>query len=668
MSIVNMSRMSLVAHSTERSKLLRIFLKSGCVEIVRSESVLVSDYIEDETRHNLIESKRLRIAFALDFIKEMAKQYKSIDEKNVPKINLKKENRLVDLDEYYSTPKHEIEIFGDISEMESINSALVDIKGDISRNNALKEQLQIYDLVDMPFNEIKDTKFSHVMLGLVPILNVETVKQGLQDIAEVENYDKDRQSVLIVVCHNYDLEQTNNVLNENGFVSTTFDIDMTASEKIAELDEANEQLENKRDALITQGVEYSNRITQLKVAYDYYLLEITKMDIMASCPQTGKAFIMEAWLPTEKIEAIKKLVESKCKFVEVVFRDPLETEQPPSLTKNNKFVSSFSGLTDMYGSPNYREGDPNLFVAMFYFVFFGIMISDAGYGLLIAIFCFLTVKLTKPVKNSGKMLIMFGWCGVSTVIWGALFGGWFGITPTTTILAKLVWFNPLEEPLKMFMLALGMGVLQIGTGFALNGIETIKKGKVLSGILNNFSWDIILLGIVFIAPNLMVFLGAINPDPIPQAFGVLATIGKYTAVSGFVLLLVGGAVGKKNPVKMVAGAFGNAYGAINVVSDLLSYSRLFGLGLTTGVIGYVVNMLAKDIIVDTFFHGMWVGWIFAAGVLLVGHTFNLAINFLGAYVHNSRLQYIEFFGRFYEGSGHAFNPIGSKTKYTYLDN
>ena len=133
------------------------------------------------------------------------------------------------------------------------------------------------------------------------------------------------------------------------------------------------------------------------------------------------------------------------------------------------------------------------------------------------------------------------------------------------------------------------------------------------------------------------------------------------------MLLIGGAIGKKNPVKMLTGAFGNAYGAINVVSDLLSYSRLFGLGLTTGVIGYVINMLA-DIIVNTFFHGLWVGWILAAVVLVIGHAFNIAINLLGAYVHNSRLQYIEFFGRFYEGNGHAFKPLGDDTRYTYLDN
>ena len=123
----------------------------------------------------------------------------------------------------------------------------------------------------------------------------------------------------------------------------------------------------------------------------------------------------------------------------------------------------------------------------------------------------------------------------------------------------------------------------------------------------------------------------------------------------------------KNVIKALGGAFGSVYGSINVVSDLLSYSRLFGLGLTTGVIGYVVNMLA-DLIVNTFFGGGWYGWIVAVPVLIIGHAFNMSINLLGAYVHDSRLQYVEFFGRFYEGQGHAFKPLGSRLKYTYLNN
>lgn len=667
MAIVSMQKMSLVAHNSERSKLLKIFLSKGCVELVDNTSTCRKEAAIDSKNKALLESKLLRISFALTFLKEIAKEYQKIDEENKVKINLKRENRLIPLEEYEAAAKEETELFSIIEEMEKINTDLVDIKSAKTRNSALIEQLEVYAPLEIPFSEIKDSIYTFMLAGTVPLNKVYTLKEQASEFI-VYDYPGEKMACVLIIGHKDKKSEVINILTACEFVRTSFSFDCTAAEKISSLKAEIESLDNKRKEEITSAVEYAKYLSALKVSYDYYGLEIAKIEVTDGCNKTQKAIVMEGWVPKSRTEEIKKEIETKCKRAEVFFRDPLEEETPPTLTQNNKVVSAFDGITDMFGRPNYREQDPNLFVAMFYFIFFGIMISDAGYGLLMAIACFAIVAITKPVKNSGKMLIMFGFCGISTVIWGALFGGWFAIElPQSGIFAKLTWFNPLNEPLKMFMLALGMGLLQIGTGFALKGIAEIKAGNVLKGILNNFSWVIIFLGLLMISPMLMIFLGAIAMDVTPKWFSICANIGKYVAIAGFVMLLAGGAVGKKNPVKMVGGALGNAYGAINVVSDLLSYSRLFGLGLTTGVIGYVINMLA-NIIVSTFFKGLWVGWIIAVPVLLVGHTFNLAINLLGAYVHNSRLQYIEFFGRFYEGSGRVFMPLGTKTKYTYLDN
>lgn len=667
MAIVSMQKMSLVAHNSEKSKLLKIFLSKGCVELVDNSSTCRKEAAIDSKNKALLESKLLRISFALTFLKEIAKEYQKIDEENKVKINLKRENRLIPLEEYEAAAKEETELFSIIEEMEKINADLVDIKSARTRNSALIEQLEVYAPLEIPFSEIKDSIYTFMLAGTVPLNKVDTLKEQASDFV-VYDYPGEKMACVLIIGHKDKKAEVINISTTCEFVRTSFSFDCTAAEKISSLNAEIESLDNKRKEEITSAVEYAKYLSALKVSYDYYGLEIAKIEVTDGCNKTQKAIVLEGWVPTNRTEEIKKEIETKCKRAEVFFRDPLEEETPPTLTQNNKVVSAFDGITDMFGRPNYREQDPNLFVAMFYFLFFGIMISDAGYGLLMAIACFAIVAITKPVKNSGKMLIMFGFCGISTVIWGALFGGWFSIElPESGIFAKLTWFNPLNEPLKMFMLALGMGVLQIGTGFALKGIAEIKSGNVIKGVLNNFSWVIIFIGLILIAPTLMIFLGAINMDVPPSWFSVCADIGKYVAIAGAVLLLMGGAVGKKNPVKMVGGALGNAYGAINVVSDLLSYSRLFGLGLTTGVIGYVINMLA-NIIVATFFKGLWIGWIIAVPVLLIGHTFNLAINLLGAYVHNSRLQYIEFFGRFYEGSGRVFMPLGTKTKYTYLDN
>lgn len=666
MSIVSMKKMSLVAHKGDRSRLLKIFTRFGCVEISAPELLDATEYPHDSSKREGLESKRLKTSFALTFLREMTKEMGRIDKDKAPKMDLKRINRLVSFDEYDATARDEVEIFSKISEMEVINSRVVDIKSERARLAALKEQLAPYLPLEAPFSELTDTASCAVIVGTVNATKLDALKEALPECCELAVYDGDKSVCAAVVCHKEVKGEVLNALTAADFVRCGFDYDVTAAAKTEEIDNRLTGLEEERKACVTDAVNFLPVLDSLKILHDYYDIEIAKCAAVESSPHTQTAFVMEGWVPAEKAEALEKEVNEKCKRTEIFFRDPYDTETPPTQTKNTKVVNAFAGITEMFGAPNYREQDPNMFVALFYFLFFGIMISDAGYGLILAIACFVLFKVTKPVKNSGRMLLMFGFCGISTVIWGALFGGWFAVTiPEGSFLDKLTWFNPLNEPLKMFMLSLGMGVLQIGTGFALKGVALCREGHPVHAIFNQFSWVIIFIGLLLVSPKLMLFLGAISTEY--EWFATCATVGMYVALVGAVMLVIGGAIGKKNPIKMVTGAFGNVYGAINVVSDLLSYSRLFGLGLTTGVIGYVVNMLA-DIIVNTFFGGYWAAWILAAIILVIGHTFNIAINLLSAYVHNSRLQYIEFFGRFYEGNGRAFMPIGGSAKYTYPDN
>ena len=662
MSIVKMQKMSLVAHASERTRLLRIFIKSGCVELIKSEEdVTVTP--ADRERRERNEARKYRAAFCMSFLKEMSKEIILIDKKLAPKKKKKKENRLITLEEYEEVCNNTEELMDKIDEMENINNLITDLRSEKTRLTAFNEQLAPYKGLDIDMSTIKDTESACVFCGVIPSENkdkfvVQIEGKGIYEISEGE-----KVTAVAVICHKNDKEEVNKVLSENEFVKSSFDFDGTASDKTEENTARINKIDETVKELILSTVDYVRYIPTVKIVYDYCALELAKLDITENSARTKKAIAFEGWVPAEKTEGLKKEIEEKCKRVEIAFRDPLEEEIPPTATKNSKVVGAFAGITEMFGSPNYRERDPNLFVALFYFLIFGIMIGDAGYGLIMAIACFLFVKLKKPVKNSGRMMIMFAFCGISTFIWGTLFGGWFAIDiPEDSFLGKLTWFNPLDEPLKMFMLSLGVGVLQIGTGFALSGIAKIKSGNAMKGILSDFGWVVIFLGLLMLSPNIMVYLNAIEGGQ--EWFGVAGTVGMYFALVGGAMVVIGGAWGKKNPVKMVGGALGSVYGAINIVSDLLSYSRLFGLGLTTGVIGLVMNELGM-IIVDVIGPA---GWVIAVVIFVGGHVFNLAINLLGAYVHDSRLQYIEFFGRFYEGSGHAFRPIGSEMKYTYLDN
>lgn len=668
-----MRKMSLVAHSGDRGKLLKIFVKSGVVEISRTDLAENTAYVDERALREELEGKLSKLDFAITFFRETQKLYQKFgyDRENKLKLNFKKENRLVPLDEYYDCVAEESEIFAVIAEVAKINTRLTDIKAERARNLSLAEQIEVYKDLEIPFAASVGTAHSAVYIGTVPPDRTEQLGSALTDIAEYKFYEGFKAVPVVVIAHREQDKDVTSALTQADFARAPFDYEESCADRLEALRAEREAMDKETEALVKRGMEYSSRLSQIKVLYDYYTVEIAKCVAMENCPRTQKTFVMDCWIPADKEEAIQKEIEEKCGLTAVFFRDPLDTENPPTLLKEDKFTNAFAGITEMYGTPGYRERDPNIFVAIYYFLFFGIMISDAGYGLLMAIACFLYLLIFKPVKNSGRMMAMFGLCGLSTVVWGALFGGWFSIELTEgSFLDKITWFAPLDDPLKMFALSIGMGLLQIGTSFAIKGIDECKTHepvRMVKGILENYGWVVIIIGLFVLCPNLLVSLGVITPDPVPAVFDTLFSIGGYIAIGGFVAIMVGGAIGNKNPLKMAMGAFKNVYGAINVVSDTLSYSRLFGLGLTTGVIGYVVNMLA-DIIVNNFFGGSPAGWIVAVPVLIIGHVFNLGINLLGAYVHDARLQHIEFFGRFFEGQGRAFNPIGSKTKYTYLDN
>ncbi len=667
MAITKMRKVSLVAHNCERNKILRIFLKNGCMEFVPSEKA--PDTASMQKRIEELESKRFKVAFALSFLKDVVKEINlnaSKKEKLSPEF--KKENRLIPYEEFVDVAKDEVEYLSKIGGMEKYNTRLTDMKSEQTRIDAAIEQLSVYREIALPFGCVRDTKTSVAYLGVVPTEKVGIVRDKLPSLAEAEFSASDKVTAVLILAHRSCREFVEEILQEAEFVRASFTLSGSAKEEIDGLQSKKEALKKERKRIVEDAANFLTLLPQLKILYDYYEMEIEKVKAIGGCEQTGKTILMEGWVPQDKEKKVREEIEKVCTRVEMEFRDPTDDEIPPTCTKNNKFISAFDGITDMFGAPSYRERDPKLFVALYYFLIFGFMLGDAGYGLLMTIACFVFTSVKKTVKNSGQMMIMFGFCGISTFIWGALFGGWFGTIPAFMQNLHLYWFQPLEEPLIMFALALGVGLLQIATGFALHGVALIEQGgikNILMGVLKDFGWVVLIIGVFFFSPSLLAFLGIIGD--VTPAVSTLVEVGKYTALVGAGMMLISGVIGKKNPVKAVGGILGNAYGAVNVVSDLLSYSRLFGLGLTSGVIGYVVNMLAT-IIVNTFFKGLWVGWIIAVPVLLIGHTFNLAINLLGAYVHDSRLQYIEFFGRFYEGTGHAFKPLGSSGKYTYLDN
>ncbi|MEF9922469.1 MAG: V-type ATPase 116kDa subunit family protein, partial [Anaerovoracaceae bacterium] len=365
-------------------------------------------------------------------------------------------------------------------------------------------------------------------------------------------------------------------------------------------------------------------------------------------------FNLEGWVPVGCEEAIDQIMEqNQCCFA---YRDPEEGEEVPVLTVNSSFVQPFEAITNMYSLPAYTGVDPTKYFAIFYAMFFGIMLSDAGYGIVMAIACFIILKKFQLEGMTYRMIKMFFFCGISTIFWGAMFGGWFGdffqvaarVLFHKEIVINPIWFNPIEDPVPLLIFSLILGVIHIFLGMAIKAKMLISEGKWKDAVFDIFSWYLVILGIA-------MWLGG---GFISQ---ILVKPGMYMAIVGAAVLLLTGGREKKGFGKIIGG-FGAIYNITSYISDILSYARLLALGLATGVIAQVVNLMGS-LAGDGIF-----GIIVLLFAFIVGHTFNLAINTLGAFVHSSRLQYIEFFGKFYEDGGEEFAPFEKNTKYVRLIN
>jgi V/A-type H+-transporting ATPase subunit I len=359
--------------------------------------------------------------------------------------------------------------------------------------------------------------------------------------------------------------------------------------------------------------------------------------------------------------------------------EPEEGDVVPVLLKNNAFASTFEWVIEMYSYPKYGSFDPTFIMGIFYFLIFGLMFADVGYGLLLVIACFGGVKLLNPKEGLKRTLYMFGYCGISCMIMGVLFGGWFGDlpvaimnnffpefggqaanTPIGHFFSNGVFFNPVSSSIPFLFVALGMGEIHLIAGMAVNMVQTWKSGKRLVALCENVPYWVMFAGIDMMAP--LAAAGMISSEPLAPATEALlqslSGIGMYVMIAGLAMILFLKGIGEKTVFAWLIKGLGGLYSLINFASDLLSYSRILALGLVASVIAQVINMLT----------GMGasgpIGFIFMLVIMILGHGLNLAINLLGTFVHAARLQYIEFFGKFYEDGGEAFKPALPAEEYS----
>ncbi len=407
----------------------------------------------------------------------------------------------------------------------------------------------------------------------------------------------------------------------------------------------------------------AGRRKDLQEISDYYRIRADKYEVLGQLPQSEHAFFISGYVPDEKLQLLQEKIGDiyDCR---IDVEDIPEDEEAPVLLHNGPVSSTTEGILASFGLPKKGEIDPTRLMSMFYIFLFGMMLSDAGYGLVIFIGCLVAlVKFPRMGEGMKQTLQLFMYCGISTIIWGILFGGFFG--DAINVVSRVffghevgippLWFAPLNDPMKLLLFSLGVGLVHLFTGLFLKGYTSIKNGDVMGAVIDTGCWFLFLIGLLLLLIPSSIFAGIAGVQIVfPSAVNLLA---KVITIVGALGLLLFSARDKKNPgLRIALGAY-ELYGVTSWLSDVLSYSRLLALGLATGVIAQVINQIGsmggKSVI----------GVIMFILVFIIGHTLSLAINLLGAYVHTNRLQYVEFFGKFYEGGGSPFTPFKENTKY-----
>lgn len=523
---------------------------------------------------------------------------------------------------------------------------LGEIESERTKNEALRATLAPWLTVDAPLGGADGALA--VFFGTAGLNVTDDVLKALADslggLLTWQQASSDRSlRYLLVMCHGSVKERALSALRDLGFSTVSFrGMTGTAKENDKALAENLAALEKERQEIEQRIAGLGGKREALLEASDRAAIALRREEAKSRLVGTDKVFLLEGWLPADRCAALEKALEPFTCAIET--REPTEDEYPqvPVQLKNNKLTRPLNMVTEMYSLPAYGTLDPNPLMAPFFILFYGIMMADMGYGLLMMIASVIISKKYRPKGTSGELFSLLGLCGISTFIMGALTGGFFGdfltqlvaIVSPGTVFALPKLFDPLDDLTMILIGSMALGMVQIVTGMAISLIEKCKRKKFLDAFFEEITWWTVFIGIALLA------------------------LGKGAAVLyvGCALVLLGPIVQGKGWGKLT-GVFGSLYNHVTgYFGDILSYTRLMALMLAGSVIAQVFNMLAA-------MPGNVIAFII---ISMLGNAMNFGLNLLGCYVHDLRLQCLEFFNKFYVDGGKPFRPMTLDTEYVDL--
>jgi V/A-type H+-transporting ATPase subunit I len=646
-----MAKFMIVSHRGEAADLLESLQSEGICQILNAESATAGKELKapakglDKPRD--IEELLGKLTRAISFLKPLSKKTGGIAAMLAPKIVVDKAT--------YQKVTSDDSLFAVVEQCIETHSTIEKLETEIETLTTRLEELRPWEGLEAAIEEFGRLKQVKCWIGFVPNNRLEQLQETLLEpgaildkVAESAN-----KNACVIIALNEQAEEIQKLLRGAEFEQANFaGVTGTVSEAIIQITEKLETAKQQLGEQNEMAKSLAEHTVELEILHDHYSNLLNREKTKETSPATEQTVIYEGWVKQKDFKRLEKIV-SRFRASSIQKIEPAEGEEIPVEIENKSIVRPFEVITRLYGMPQCVEVDPTVFLMPFFALFFGICVGDAGYGLVMIAVMALFIK---KMQGDKKLLWMLGICSGAAVVVGTLTGSWFGdavqqfVPALVPLKDKVTILNPLEQPEKLLVLALILGYVQIMAGLLIAFGHNLRRRDFVAAICNQLTWLVML--------NSIVLFGLSRSGVVPASVGNFC--GRIAPVPAVVIFLFSNRQGSW--AARLGMGFYNLFSSVFYMGDVLSYLRLMGLCMVGAGMAMAINLIAKIALGLPF----GLGVIAAIAVLVAGHGFNLVLSALGAFVHTLRLQYVEFFPKFFAGGGKAFEPLHREYKHIYL--